>query len=790
MKDSLQNLDLVYFKKELKYIFTKPLFYLLGAIFFLFITINFFIAKQFFIGNGSSDLLQLFSFIPYISILVIPTICYQVFSNAYSDFIPLKNISKIFYSYLARVIYFSVLQFLLIIPVFCVNIFGSVDFGQFFTSFLCSVFFGMALISICFFINQIIPNKIAAFLVSALSLIIFNTSHLFSVYIPLPLFISELLKKLSFAWHFDGASKGIFDTRDFLWFICIAFFFILASWLKVEIKKEKYFSKNLKFKIAGYFLLIILIQLNSSRWYKRWDFSKNKQYSLSKYTLQMLKNPEVFSDEINQTLKITYYRSAKLASLYPQVRDVTDFLISFSNQSKNIKFLIVNPDKDSKAVNLLESYGITSQQLRTVSSNSTEFINVYSAIVLEYEGKIQTIPFLLSAETLEYDLDIRLKQLFTNKLRLVNIVLGNEMTYAQDYDLLIPWLNAQGFVCNPLSSMDNDFVYQLENTEGTLLVIGDNDLNIEKAIAIEEYILSGKGNAFFAVSPYSANISTDWALYQNKKTNIVEILENWGVLFSDKILADISCSKITLYSQNENQSEYTDILQGSTYTQVMNYPMWISLLPQENCKNGMTLFWPVELELDKNAYPYLVTSPAAYTYEIDRKSPQKLIENNPFVISQDDISLKEKRTRISGAQIKGSIQGLFTYGSLENANIIVIPDQYFVNSLMIGYNGGNYGDYRNLDFLTDSLLKLNGENQLAELHENNNRDKTLNKISDTQSFIKYQLITYLILFLLVPVFILVLFVFIHICGKKQSKNEIMKISKMLNNSKKTVNQEK
>ena len=85
------------------------------------------------------------------------------------------------------------------------------------------------------------------------------------------------------------------------------------------------------------------------------------------------------------------------------------------------------------------------------------------------------------------------------------------------------------------------------------------------------------------------------------------MLENWGVVFTDKIAGDISCARITMYSE-EGQTD-NPFEQSSAITQVLNYPLWPSLLPQQNCRLGMTLFWPVSLELSQNAQPYLVTSP-------------------------------------------------------------------------------------------------------------------------------------------------------------------------------------
>ena len=374
----------------------------------------------------------------------------------------------------------------------------------------------------------------------------------------------------------------------------------------------------------------------------------------------------------------------------------------------------------------------------------------------------------MSAQSLEYDLDGRLLHLITGKERIVNLILGNGMSFYQDYDYLVPWLNSQGFICNLLYPEDPSFVQALESSSGPLAVFGDSNINIENAIAIENYILTQKGNAFFALSPYSVDIEGDWSLTQNKYTNLVEVLENWGVTFLPEIAADISSSRITLFSQNQDDNSFT---QASTYTQVLNYPFWINLLPQENCTGGMTLFWPVPLELSQNARAFIVSSPYAYSVPTDKNSPERLIESNPFMVEQADYSDKKKETKILGARITGPIKGLFNAAASEKSNIILISDPYFVNSLMIGYNGGNYGDYRNFDFLTNILLELNGESELADLQKKNKNDTSLYKINDQKTFYKYTIISYLILFALIPILILICAVAIFAVKQiKMSKN--------------------
>lgn len=711
----------------------SPLFYILAILFTVFCNANYFIRQQFFSGNGTTDLLLYFTIVPYICIMIIPSLCYKLSFSIYDDFIPLSHISKIILTFLADYILYAVLILLLLPGALFVNLFGSIDGGQLFTSIICLLFYGAAVISVCIFIQTIVSNKISAFICSAIVLAIFNSAHLFTVYVQLPQFLVTICKQLSFAWHFDAAGKGIIDSRDLLCLLGTALLFIALADITTLFKRGKQFSKQLKLRCICTVLFSVLIILNGNRWYFRLDLSKNKTYSASKYTKQLVKNVE-------RPLKITYYRSSSISKLYPQIRDVSDFLTEYCSLGKNISLLIKDPDKDSAVKNLLENYGITSQQLRSVKNTSTEYTNVYSAIVLEYDGFREIIPFTMAANTLEYDLDGRLNHLVFGKERTVNIIIGNGMNLNEDYGYIIPWLSSQGFICNPLFVEDPSFADEINKTSGPLLVIGDSNIKIDAAIAIESYILNEKGNALFMVSPFSVNIEEDWNLTQNKYTNIVEMLENWGITFTNNIAADISCSRITMYSDDD-------------HTEVLNYPLWPQLLQQQNAPLGITLFWPAIIETETQT-PYLLSSPGAYFYQIDKNSPEKLIETNPFILKTMNTHDKQKGNFILGTQITGSLNGLYNLAHCENSNLIIIPDQYFVNSLMTGYIGGETGDYRNFEFMTNSLLKLNGETELANLQSRTTRDTSFYKIIDVNQFVRLQFILYLVLFVFIPVLII------------------------------------
>lgn len=761
MKDNATKLKLAYFKWQLLSELRNPVFYITGVIFALFITINFYIRQRFFTGYGSTDLLLYFNSVPYICILVIPVLCYKRSQYNYNEFIPLKNIEKLVLRHLSILTLFIIYLLFLIPAALLINLFGSIDAGQFFTSIFCLILYGASVIALTLFIGELFDSSILAFIISALFLGIINSAHLFTTYISCNAFFNSLFKSLSFNWHFDAASKGIIDTRDIIWFIfSVPLFLILGNIVK-EIKMGKKYSPNTKLNYVLFIAVVLLVIANGTRWYGRLDLSKNKTFSLSSYTKKLL-NP------IETPVKITYYRSNSLSRIYPQVRDVSDYLNSYSAQNKNISFMIVDPEKDETTSELLENYGVTSQPFVNATKNSTEYTNVYSAIVIEYKGNYEVIPFLISTDTIEYDLDGRINHLVNNKSRTVNIIIGNGLSFSEDYSYLVPWLNSQGFICNPLFIEDPYFTETLENSTGPLLVIGDSKMSVEAAAAIENYILLEKGNAIFTVSPFNCDIFGSWNLSLNYTNHIVDMLESWGVRFSNKIVADISCSRITMSSSETDEQTGAE---GSVYTKVLNYPLWINVLAQKNTKQGINLAWAPELILSDNAKPYLYSSASSWTYEINSEYPEKLIETNPFMLEEKGYTI-ENSYKVLSAQINGSLKGLYNAYSCNESNIIVIPDQYFLHSLMTGYTG----ETKNFYFITNTLLKMNQEYELAEIQDKTAKNTSLYKISDETDLQNKKNITYLICFCIVPLAMaLMSFIFIFMLFRK------------LKNAKKTYN---
>ena len=757
----MSNNDFSFFKHKLYVAFSSSLFYIVAVIVDLFCSIQFFFVNNFFGGTGSTNLYNFFVAIPYISILVIPIFCIKPTGSSYDDFVPISRLKMIIFNWLSICVQFVAMLLPLIIVPFCVNLFGNVDFGQVFTSFVMIILYGLAACSIGTFFYYLFLSNTISFIFSALVLALSNILHLLMEYFSNVSFISFFVKLFSFSWHFDSASKGIIDSRDIVYFIVISAFFIFLTFVVYEKKIGKLFSRSAKVHCVVVFLILIFSLLNSYRYYFRLDLTSDNKFSVSDYSKKLL-------NESDEVITITYYRSSVLNSLYPQVKDVNDFLKEYSNNGK-IYYKVVEPEKNNN-ISILDTYGIAPRQIRTVGNNKTEYINAYSAIIIEYLGKWEIIPFVISTATLEYDLNGRIHHLLTEKQRIVNILCGNGLSLDNDYSYVIPWLNSQGFICNEID-LTQQLLPQLEKYSQILLVLGSEKLTDDNCADIESYIQKGN-KALFLVSPYNVDIENSWNITKSKNQKLIRMIESYGIDFSENIISDFSCARITLESSANSDGTQADYV----YTKQINYPFWINVMPQKEAKQGVTLFWPVALScIDENVFPLLFSSSSSYEVKPDKNSEQSLFITNPFVVEEQGFNPTKENVMQKNLALKinGTFNAYYQIGQISDANIIVIPDQYFVHSLMLGYIGGKYGDYRNLDFLVNQLLKINGEQELAELQAkfSNQTNQLFYKVPDENSFVSAKNKTLICIFVCIPGFILCGF-FVSAYLRKRYLNKI------------------
>lgn len=750
-------------KKDLYSNLVSPHFYICSLILFLSTCVQFFFIQRFFVsGFGSTNLNTFFLTVPYVYSLIIPILVLQSSNSDCENTFPFSSIkiicSKLFSN---LILIFIMLVPLFFIPLF-VNNFGSVDFGQVFCGFIGIILYGIVAISICLLLNEIIESRPVFIAVSIILLFLIDFLHQIPLYVNCNDFFANIFNQLSFVYHFDSFSKGIIDTRDFFFFLISAVMFVILSYYFAEKKKGKLFFSG---KIKIYSILVILIILfsyiDNSRVYKKIDFTKDKQFSVAGYTKDTLST-------VSEPVRITYYRSKSLLSLYPSVRDVYDYLKICASENKNISLNLINADKKEHQ-DVLEQLGVMPQQIQSVNNNKAEYIKVYSAIVIEYLGKKEVIPFILSTASLQFELNIRFDKLIKNKTRSVYVLCGNEYT-SNDYNYIQLLLNASNINCYPIEKESLPYIQEQLEIDIPLLLFGTSLLTGEQSSIIEDFILRG-GKALIATSQYSVNINGDWGIIKNVDDNFIPVLEKWGVKFEDKIVNDLSNVRISFISTDEN----SDALNDNTQYEYVNYPQWISVLPQNNVPNGMTLYWasPI-LDNDKNI-PLFYSSQMSWTVkEFDENIQNQTNEfflTSPFYVEKSciDDPLFKKEQSIIACKINSSITGVYNFITNENPSVIVIPSQYLALDLLLELSGGQTSDFRNIDLILSMILELNNDYELKQMQYGGVRNTSLYKITDILDFENQKKSIIINIFIIFPILIILIGIIIFIVRRKSNE---------------------
>ena len=449
-----------------------------------------------------------------------------------------------------------------------------------------------------------------------------------------------------------------------------------------------------------------------------------------------------------EKVRVTYYRSPELLRLYPQIRDVGDFLRALSLSCKNFWYSEMDANRPA-AQKILSALSVPPFQIQEQKNNSLEFSDAYSAIVIDYMDKTLFVPAAFSTLSLEYDLNLRLDYLLSQKSRSVYVLCGNGMSLKKDYKAALDWLGAEGFETIELSPVSSS---PSLDPKIPLALFGSASLDSACVDAIENFLQNG-GSLFAALSPYSVNVDGDWSVKKNKRDFILPILERRGIAFLDSLAADISCVRANFHSAQKDGER--------AQNKSVNYPLWISVLPQNGAPFGASAFWASPLSLDEGkAEPLLFSSPASWRFLPNKKDPAFLFDTNPFTVP---------KTAISDPLVQKGASVLFA--RTRDKKIVAASGDLFVNDLLLSLSGGESGDFRNLNYLSASLLLLSGEEDMAALKNKGGSDFSLWKPSGPEEWNDAASLSLLANFIFAP-FLTLLFFAIFFSRRKSKQRKM------------------
>ncbi|MCL1928228.1 MAG: GldG family protein [Treponema sp.] len=336
---------------------------------------------------------------------------------------------------------------------------------------------------------------------------------------------------------------------------------------------KKQFSILTLLSILIMFLLILL----SRRLWFRVDLTANKAYTLSPVSRNL-------HNEIDENVRITYYRSAKLLSFDPTSSEITDLLREYEARSRGkIQVTIKDPGTDFSEA---ERYGLIPQQLQNVGQDEASFSIIFSGIVIEYLNNFEVLTWVYSLDTLEYDVTSRIRSLVSGKRRELGVIAPEpQKTWSEYYSYLNYAFTGAGYSVVQLRPGE-----EIPDTLPVLFVFGGaEELDEYSLYRIDRYIQLG-GRVFFGLESVDVDFFDTWEGRLKNDIGLLSMVSYYGITLEQGLVMDKASIPVP----------YRDY---SQQLKLIRYPPWVTVMEDRGNKNhplttvfeGVDLFWACPL---------------------------------------------------------------------------------------------------------------------------------------------------------------------------------------------------
>lgn len=238
---------LAIYKREIQAFFTSPIGYLVIGLFLVLTGLFLWVFKgQFNIFEyGFADLDKFFLLAPWIFLFLIPAITMRSFSEEIKlgtlELLFIKPI-PISHTVIGKFLGTLTLAIIAIIPTFLYvytvsqlgTTVGNLDMGIVFGSYFGLLFLISSYIAMGLFTSTLTENQIVAFILGiVLGFFLFYGFEGIASIIPNGE-TSLFLENLGMKAHFANISKGVLDTRDFIYFLSISLFFLYLTVVQLK----------------------------------------------------------------------------------------------------------------------------------------------------------------------------------------------------------------------------------------------------------------------------------------------------------------------------------------------------------------------------------------------------------------------------------------------------------------------------------------------------------------------------------------------------------------------------
>jgi len=455
------------------------------------------------------------------------------------------------------------------------------------------------------------------------------------------------------------------------------------------------FKRSMVLPAAILLVSLLLLNLIARNWYKRFDLTDTKMYSLSSSTKQVIK-------KIDDLLNIKVYFSENLPGEYGNNRRyLQDIMEEYAAISKgNIRFEFFVPDSDDELEKEAQKSGVQPVQLQVIEKDEAVVKKVFMGVAIYFEDKREVIPVVLSTTGLEYEITTRIKKLVEKDKKFVGMVdPDNNDVQTNTFSQIL----RQRYEVRPI-----DLSNEIPNNINVLILTGVKDsLVVNKYDHLKNFMYNG-GNMFVALNPLSVDLQTQKA--EAFQSDVFDLLKPYGFTLTENLVLDKNCGRV-------------NVMQDMGFMR-MNVPMEYPFLPiirtfnkEEALVNGLEqvhVFFSTEIQFDS-------VGTNVNTVPLFSSSNKSGVMTGFYNLSPDPKQNPQLRNLNQPGKVIAARSDLTNNETGLVSQLILVADNRFLT------DDGGGGVPENHIFMMNAIDFLMGDKDLMALRSREITDRSLNE---------------------------------------------------------------
>jgi ABC-2 type transport system permease protein len=436
---------------------------------------------------------------------------------------------------------------------------GNIDSGAVIGSYiglflLCGVFAAIGIFSSSVSRNQIIAFIVAVFL-SYFSFTGFDSiSRLLALQS-----VDTVITSFGINEHYQSVSRGVLDSRDAIYFLSAIALFLIATRMVLG-RRLTNRRKSDRLTFLGSLAVLILINLLAARFFGRIDFTREKRYTLSPVTRNIV-------GSLKEDIQVTVYLQGDFPAGFKRLRNATrDLLTDYKAYSGgHLRFDFVDPLKGDQAqqqaaAEELAAKGIepTNLSVRTESGLTQKL--VYPAALITYGDR--QIPVRLfqtrvgatpeevlnnSVQNLEYAFSSAIQKVSRGGVPRIGFTEGHgELDDLQLADAMKSLQD--GYEVGRVDLKVMPFA-GLDKLDVLIIPKPASEFTEAEKYKIDYFVMRG-GRIFWALDNVNAELDSLRGMSEQltfpKKLNLDDMLFKYGVRVNYDLIADMNCAQIPI----------------------------------------------------------------------------------------------------------------------------------------------------------------------------------------------------------------------------------------------------